>query len=139
MKIPSSVRTAIEAAPIAHVVTLGKDGAPHVSLAWIGLEGDEVVIGTMFEGPKTRNLRRDPRIVLSFETGGTSSIGLAAYLVLHGRAEITDGGAPELLQRLAYRYIGPGVAYPPMPNPPQGVIIRTTVERITGSERPTEE
>ena len=134
MRIPPSVRTAIEAAPIAHVVTLGKDGSPQATLAWIGLDGDEVVIGTMFEQAKTRNLRRDPRILLSFETGARSSIGLNAYIVIHGRARITEGGAPELLQRLAYGYVGPDVVYPPMPDPPAGWVIRTTVERITGSD-----
>ncbi len=138
MKIPDSVRAAIEAAPIAHVVTINKDGSPQVSLAWIGLDGDDVVIGTMFEQAKTRNLRRDPRITMSFETGGLSAMGLNAYLVLHGRAQIIEGGAPALLQRLAYGYVGPDAVYPPFPNPPAGWVIRTTVERITGSERPTQ-
>jgi PPOX class probable F420-dependent enzyme len=134
MKIPKTVRAAIEAAPIAHLVTLAKDGAPQVSLAWIGLDGDEVVIGTMFEQPKTRNIRRDPRVAISFETGRRSSIGLNEYYILHGRAAISEGGAPALLQRLAYGYVGPGVTYPPMPNPPEGVVIRIAVDRITGSD-----
>jgi hypothetical protein len=34
------------------------------------------------------------------ETGGRSN-GLDHYLVVHGTARITEGGAPELLQRLA--------------------------------------
>ena len=42
------------------------------------------------------------------------------YLVLHGRARLTEGGAPELLQQLAYTYVGPGVKFPPMPEPPPG-------------------
>ncbi len=131
MQLPSTLRVAIEAAPIAHVVTLGTDGAPQASLAWIGLEGDEVVIGTMFDQPKTRNLRRDPRILISFETGGPNAMGLNAYYVLHGRAIITEGGAPQLLQRLAYGYIGPAVVYPPFPNPPAGWVICMSVQRIT--------
>ena len=39
------------------------------------------------------------------------------YLVVEGTADITDGGAPELLQQLAERYIGPGAKFPPMPTP----------------------
>jgi PPOX class probable F420-dependent enzyme len=134
MEIPSSVRAAIEANPIAHVVTLGKDGRPQVTLAWIGFEGDEVVIGTMYDQAKLRNIRRDPRVTVSFETGERSRSGLNAYWVLDGRAVVTDGGAPQLLQRLARGYIGPDVVFPPFPDPPDGWVIRITVERITGSD-----
>jgi PPOX class probable F420-dependent enzyme len=134
MQLPASVRSAIEACPIAHVVTLGPDGRPQITLAWVGLEGDEVVIGTMFDQAKLRNIRRDPRVAISFETGGRASSGLNAYFVLHGRARITDGGAPQLLQRLAYGYIAPDVVFPPSPDPPAGWVTRITVERISGSE-----
>jgi PPOX class probable F420-dependent enzyme len=130
MQLDSRVRAAIEAAPIAHIVTLGKEGSPHATLAWIGLEGDEVCIGTMFDQPKLRNLRRDPRMLISFEAGGLSAMGLNAYYVLHGRARITEGGAPAFLQRLAYSYVGPDAVYPPFPNPPEGWVIRMTVERV---------
>ncbi|MDP9483075.1 MAG: PPOX class F420-dependent enzyme, partial [Chloroflexota bacterium] len=50
---------------------------------------------------------------------------------LHGSARVTEGGAPALLQRLAYGYVGPGVVYPPFPNPPEGWVIRMAVERVT--------
>ena len=56
----------------------------------------------------------------------------AAFLVLRGRARITDGGAPELLQRLARVYLGPDVVFPPMPDPPPGFTIRVSVEKVSG-------
>jgi PPOX class probable F420-dependent enzyme len=134
MRLPSSVRAAIEAGPIAHIVTLGPDGAPQVTLCWVGLEGDEVVVGTMFDQAKLRNIRRDPRVALSFETGGHSDSGLDPYVVLHGQARITDGGAPELLQRLAYTYVGRDVGvFPPMPDPPTGWVTHIAVERVSGN------
>jgi PPOX class probable F420-dependent enzyme len=136
MEIPAHVRSAIDAGPIATVITIGNDGAPQVSMAWIGLEDDEVVIGTMFDQAKLRNLRRDPRVVVSFLPGGISAMGLPAYYVLHGHAAITPGGAPELLSRLAQTYIGPGTAFPPMPDPPAGWVIRISVDRVTGSGPP---
>jgi PPOX class probable F420-dependent enzyme len=136
MEIPAHVRAAIDSGPIATVITIGKNGAPQVSMAWIGLEGDEVVIGTMFDQAKLRNLRRDPRVVVSFLPGGISAMGLPAYFVLHGRAAITEGGAPELLSRLAQTYIGPGTVFPPMPNPPAGWITRIVVDGVTGSGPP---
>jgi PPOX class probable F420-dependent enzyme len=130
MQLDSRLRAVIEAAPIAHVVTLAENGSPQATLAWIGLEGDEVVIGTMYDQPKLRNLRRDPRILISFETGGQSAMGLNAYFVLHGRARVTEGGAPEVLQRLAHAYIGPDAVHPG-PGAPAGWVIRMTVERVT--------
>ena len=58
--------------------------------------------------------------------------GLKQYLVVHGRARIVEGGAPELLQRLARTYLGPDVRFPPMDDPPPGFVLRTTVERVGG-------
>jgi hypothetical protein len=45
---------------------------------------------------------------------------------------VTEGGAPELLQRLAAVYIGPDVTFPPMPNPPEGYILRITPDEVGG-------
>ena len=58
--------------------------------------------------------------------------GLKQYLVVHGQARIVEGGAPELLQRLARVYLGPDVRFPPMDDPPPGFVLRTTVERVGG-------
>lgn len=66
------------------------------------------------------------------ETGGAEPSGLAHYLVVHGRARITEGGAPELLQRLAAVYLGQGVRFPPMDDPPPGLVLRITPQRVGG-------
>lgn len=128
----TALRDLIESDALAHVVTLNPDGSPHVSLAWIGLEGDEVVFGTIPDQRKLRNIRRDPRITISIEGTRINEWGLREYVVLKGTAVVTEGGAPELLQRLAYTYIGPGVKFPAMPNPPPGYVTRMSVERISG-------
>jgi PPOX class probable F420-dependent enzyme len=132
MTIPDAVRQLIARGPIAHVVTLDADGSPHVTLAWVGVEDDEIVIGTLPDQVKLRNLRRDPRIAISMVSGERNAYGLDEYVVLHGRARVTPGGAAELLSRLARTYLGPDVRFPPMPDPPPGWVIRMRVERITG-------
>ena len=58
--------------------------------------------------------------------------GLKQYLLVHGRARIEQGGAADLLQRLAHVYLGPDVRFPPMADPPPGFVLRTTVERLGG-------
>ena len=52
--------------------------------------------------------------------------------MVYGRARVTEGGAPELLQRLAHTYLGPEVRFPPMDDPPPGFVTRITPERIAG-------
>jgi PPOX class probable F420-dependent enzyme len=130
--IPPEARAVLESDELAHLVTLNADGRPQVTCVWVGLEGDEIVCGHLQRHQKVRNIERDPRVALSIETRKTNEIGLREYLVVHGRARIQEGGAPELLQRLAYTYIGPGVDFPPMPNPPPGFVTRISVERLGG-------
>ena len=130
--IPESARAVLESDALAHLVTLNPDGSPQVSIVWVGLEGDEIVSGHLREQQKLHNIRRDPRVALSLETGVTNAIGLREYLVVHGHASIEEGGGPELLQRLAYTYLGPDVTFPPMPDPPPGFRLRIAVERVGG-------
>jgi hypothetical protein len=59
-------------------------------------------------------------------------MGLREYLVVHGRARLEEGGGPELLQRLARTYVGPDVKFPPMDDPPPGVVVHITAERLGG-------
>jgi PPOX class probable F420-dependent enzyme len=125
-------RAALSSGRLVHLVTVNRDGSPQVSIVWVGLEGDEIVSGHLDERRKLRNVRGNPRVSLSLETGGRTPIGLDHYLVVHGRARVTEGGAPELLQRLAETYIGPGVKFPPMDDPPPGFVLRITPERVGG-------
>lgn len=130
--IPDEAKAVLDSDALAHMVTVGADGTPHVTIAWAGLEGDQIVIATLPEQRKLANLRRDPRVVLSFETDKVNDWGLTEYLVVYGRAEVTEGGAPDVLQRLAHTYLGPGVTFPPMPNPPPGFVTRITPEHFGG-------
>lgn len=125
-------RAALTAGHLAHLVTLDPDGAPQVSIVWTGIEGDEIVTAHLFASKKVRNVARDARVAISVETGGRNEMGLDHYLVVHGRARTQTGGAPELLQRLAEVYLGPGTTFPPMPDPPPGFVLRTTPTRVLG-------
>ncbi len=131
--IPDSVRDFLATGPLAHVVTIDPDGTPRVTLAWAGLDGDELVMATFFflDQPKLENIRRDPRVVVSFEAKEHSGDGLWPYLVLQGTARITEGGALAVMDRLAEHYIGPGAQFP-MREVPDGIVVRVAIERIYG-------
>jgi PPOX class probable F420-dependent enzyme len=122
----------LEGPGLAHLVTLEPDGRPQVSIVWVGLDGDEIVAGHLPNHRKLRNIRSDPRVALSIEAGTRNEIGLDEYVVVHGHARVSEGGAPELLQRLARTYLGPDVRFPPMDDPPPGYITHIAVDRIGG-------
>lgn len=132
--IPESLRQLLATGPLATVVTLDPDGTPHVTLTWAGFDGDEIVMNTFFQlkQRKLENLRRDPRVVLSFIAKEHAGPGLWPYAVVQGRVNrIVEGGALEMMDRLAEFYIGPGQRYP-MRDVPEGVVIRVTIDRIYG-------
>ena len=133
MKLPQSAIELIESGSLAHLVTLNPDGSPQVSCIWVGLDQDEIVSGHLNpDQAKLKNIARDPRIALSIEGTEIQQPGLKQYLVVHGRARVVEGGAAELLQRLAHVYLGPDVTFPPMADPPAGCVLHITVERIGG-------
>jgi PPOX class probable F420-dependent enzyme len=133
MILPDAARTLIGSGALAHLVTINRDGSPQVSCVWVGLDGDEIVSGHLGSGQqKLRNVTRDPRVVLSMEGSHVHPPGLKEYLVVHGRARLTEGGAADLLQRLAHVYLGPEVRFPPMDDPPPGQVMRISVDRIGG-------
>ena len=128
--LSDAARQLLESDAIAHVVTIDEDGGPQVTAAWVGIEDDEIVVATIPDQRKLRNLRRDPRVALSIPSTNVNAWGLLEYLVVYGTARVTEGGAPEMLQRLAHTYLGPDVVFPNMPDPPQGFVTRITPERL---------
>ena len=102
MKIPESIRELIAKAPFAHMTTLNSTGGPQVTVVWVGIEGEDFVIGHLHlpTYQKVKNIRRDPRVALSMLSDATNAQGLREYLVVYGDARVTECGAFDLLQRL---------------------------------------
>ena len=133
LRLPDEARKLVESSALGHLVTLSPDGSPQVSCIWVGLDDDEIVSGHLrSDQRKLQNIARDPRVALSIEGTEIQPPGLMQYLVVHGRARLVEGGAADLLQRLAHVYLGPDVKFPPMDNPPPGQVIRISVERVGG-------
>jgi PPOX class probable F420-dependent enzyme len=133
MTLPDSAKQLIRSGALGHLVTTNPDGSPQVTCVWVGVDGDDLM--TAHLNPRLRkleNVRRDPRVTLSFEGTEIQSPGLRQYVVVHGRAAIEEGGAPELLQELARTYLGPDAKFPPMQDPPRGVRLRIAVDRVGG-------
>ena len=127
-----SARALLESDALVHLVTLNSDGSPQLSCVWVGLDGDDIVSGHMDPRQKLRNVRRDPRVVLSVEGQRINEVGLREYLVVHGSGRVEEGGARDLLQRLAHVYLGPNIVFPPPQYDTPGYVLRITPERVGG-------
>src|SRR3954466_7409685 len=125
-------RALVESSALAHLVTLDPDGRPQMSCVWVGMDGDEIVFASLGPRRKLDNIARDPRVARSSEGTEFNAMGLKQYLIVHGTARIEEGGGPELLQRLAHTYLGADVKFPPMGDPPPGVVVRISPERLGG-------
>jgi PPOX class probable F420-dependent enzyme len=132
--LPDSAKQLIRSGALGHLATIGAGGAPQVSLVWVGVDGDDLLTAHLNPNQrKLENVRRDPRVTLSFQGSTVRPPGLLEYLVVHGTATIEEGGAAQLLQELAHVYLGPEVRFPPMDDPPPGVRLRIVVDRIGGT------
>jgi PPOX class probable F420-dependent enzyme len=134
MKLNDAARELIGSGTDATLVTLNPDGSPQVTVVWMALEsspdGDELVAAHLAEYQKTRNIRRDPRVavtVLAARKPGQQT----PYLAITGTARIAEGGAPELLKKLAKTMLGSDEHFPPA-NAPAGLLTRVRVEKVGG-------
>jgi PPOX class probable F420-dependent enzyme len=65
--LPDAARELLVSGRIAYLVTLNRDGSPQMTAVWVGLDGDEIVSGHLFDQRKLRNVRRDPRVSIAVE------------------------------------------------------------------------
>jgi PPOX class probable F420-dependent enzyme len=132
-ELSDSAKDIIRSGALGHLVTTNPDGSPQVTCVWVALDGEDLLTAHLNPTQrKVENVRRDPRVVLSFEGSEIQPPGLLQYVVVHGSASVEEGGAAELLQELAHVYLGPDVKFPPMDNPPSGVRLRIAVDRVRG-------
>jgi PPOX class probable F420-dependent enzyme len=134
MKLDDAARRLIGSDP-ATLVTINRDGSPQISVVWMVLQStasgdDELVTAHLQEYQKTRNIRRDPRVAVTFVSTDRSG-PFTPYLSIKGTARVEEGGAPELLEELNTAMFGPGTGFPP-PGAPPGLLTRITIEKVGG-------
>ena len=128
---PRELRDLIASGPMAHLSTINADGSPQVTVIWIGLDGNELVSGHMAWHVKLRNIARDPRVVLSFDTPRVPGVFLNQYAIVRARATVQPNDDTwNLLNRLTKVYVSPDAEFPAPKGP--GYTVRYSVERIGG-------
>ena len=127
------LRALIETGPMAHLSTINPDGSPQVTVIWIGLDGDDLVSTHMRENVKIRNIRRDPRVALSFDGPREPGNWINPYAVVYARATVEPSARIwELMDRHAKVYVEPDAEVPVPEGTPPGFIVRYSVTRVGG-------
>jgi PPOX class probable F420-dependent enzyme len=89
----------------AKLATCRPDGRPHVAPVWFVLDSSDLLFTTHHDTVKARNIRRDPRVMLSVDDEQAPF----AFVLVEGSAIICEVSPAELLPwtiRIAKRYMG---------------------------------
>lgn len=101
--IPASHRDLLAESVNTVLTTLMPDGHPQTTPVWCNLDGDDVLINTMQQFQKARNMKINPRVtLLAFRLKQPlRNIEVRGKVV-----EMTEGGALEHLNELNLMYSG---------------------------------
>ena len=118
---------------MVHLSTINPDGSPQVTVIWVGLDGDDLVSTHMRDNVKLRNIRRDPRVALSFDVPRAPGVWINPYAVIYARAAVEPSPRIwELMTKHAKVYVSPDAEVPVPEEPEPGFIVRYTITRIGG-------
>ena len=130
--IPPSARRFLADRAYGHLVTRNPDGSPQTSMLWFDVEGDELLCNTVDGRVKVRNMRHDPRVIVSVQDHDNA----LSYLLVHGRVTaMTPDGAREHIEKLGQRFTAPGeqqlLAQFRVADAPR-LLVRIAAERLGG-------
>jgi PPOX class probable F420-dependent enzyme len=91
---------------LATLTTLRADGSPHSTVLWIDAADGAILVNTARGRAKERHLLADPRVSVAVH----DPADFHRWLIADGTATLVDEGAPEHIDALADRYMGPGSA-----------------------------
>lgn len=108
----------------ASFATINPDGSPQTSTMWVTRDGDDVLIGTLRNRQKARNLARDNRVsvLLTDPEDGYS------YVEIRGTVTLSEDGARDLMNELSHKY--DGKPFPVEPPEKVRVIARITPTKV---------
>lgn len=98
--IPQRFAEVLDQHVVVYLATVNRDGSPQVSPIWIERDGHVLRFGTAEGRAKLANLRRDPRLAISYVDPKNSLVGFA----IRGTAVSIERRGWELMDRLAMNY-----------------------------------
>lgn len=131
--IPAPAQALLGSNALAHVITLNSDGTPQVSVVWCGVRGEQVLFCTEERTAKVRNIRRNPRVVLSIEDEARNAAGTQQHLVIHGEAQVLGPADLGLCDELCRVYAGRADHPLNLRSSPTALTVAVDVHRIGGN------
>ncbi len=102
MSIPESHADLLNSKALAHVATIGPDGAPQNNPVWFGYDGTHVLFSQTTGRQKYRNLKKSPQVALSIVDVDNPY----RYLEIRGTVdEIVDDEGNAFINSMAQKYI----------------------------------
>lgn len=114
---------------LAHVVTLMRDGSPHITPVWVDTDGEHALVNTAEGRLKVQNVRRNANVALSV----VDPADPWKTLQIRGKVvEITTSGADAHIDKLAKKYMGKD-KYPWRRPGEARVILKIKPEKVSGT------
>ena len=106
------------------VTTVRPDDSPHSTVVWVDYDGEHVVFNTAEGRAKPRHIRANPNVNLTI----VDPEDPYRWISVTGRAELSEQGATEHINKLSLKYWGRDYE---IPAGQQRLIVRVRPERIT--------
>ena len=102
-EIPASHADLLESTALAHIATIGPDGAPQNNPVWFGWDGTHLKISQTTTRQKYQNVQRDPNIAVSVVDPSNPY----RYLEIRGIVERIDPDPEKaFIDEMAKKYMG---------------------------------
>lgn len=106
------------------LAVLDDDGSPEITPVWVDWDGEYVLVNTLQSRMKPRRVEGDARVAIAV----VSSENPYQHVRIKGRAELSEEGAEEHIDKLAQKYLGQE-SYPRGPGD-RRVIVRIRPEQV---------
>ena len=127
VSLPEPARKLLTDKAYGHAITFSPKGKPQLTMVWMDVDGDTVLINTAKGRLKVRNLEKDPRIMVSVQDRNDPQ----SYLLVEGTGTLTEQGADAHIDKLAKRFLGMD-KYPWRAPGEDRVLIKIAAERLSG-------
>lgn len=103
MNLPDGLTVLMRKSSLCFVTTMMPDGSPQITETWVDTDGEHVIINTVQNHQKVRNVERDPRVAVAV----CDPADPVRYYGIRGRVvSITTEGGAEHIEALSQRYLG---------------------------------
>lgn len=128
--LTDKLKQLLDSKVFVNVATIQPDGSPQVSPVWVMRDGDDLLISTVRDRRKAKNLERDPRVTVVVQPADEPY----AYAEIRGSVDMTANGGQKLIDELARKYVGTDYAEfnPTAADEAERLVVRVSARKVVG-------